>query len=58
MGFASSDVETDGVSSFGYHSEYGANSLAFLLERAWVIKDLIIRYDYTGSISFVVKILS
>ena len=31
VGFASSDVETDGVSSFGYHSEYGANSFSFFV---------------------------
>ena len=31
VGFASSDVETDGVSSFGYHSEYDANSLSFFV---------------------------
>ena len=43
VSFASSDVETDGVSSFGYHSEYDANSLSFLLERAWLIRDLMMR---------------
>ena len=31
VSFASSDVETDGVSSFGYHSEYDANSLSFFV---------------------------
>ena len=31
ISFASSDVETDGVSSFGYRSEYDANSLSFFV---------------------------
>mgnify|MGYP002062160657 FL=1 len=31
ISFASSDVETDGVSMFGYRSEYDANSLSFFV---------------------------
>ena len=31
MSFASSDVETDGVSSFGYRSEYDAKNLSFFV---------------------------
>ena len=31
VSFASSDIETDGVTSFGYRSEYDANSLTFFV---------------------------
>ena len=52
VSFASA-METDGVSSFGYHSEYDANSLGFFIGAGIAIKDLMMRT--LRSIAIVIK---